>query len=273
MNRADRRRLEKVARKSGGGPVDLSFSAVPDTADPSFLVVDFVLPSGGESLPTMHYDGRGAVDRLRRFCVASVSGALRAAGQAGESERVLALRDELPKRPFEGTGWTYDTNPDGPRSHHRIRLGSTGNEHLGSFTGQKAKEALWTFTETWFSLMYGRTDSVDGSAAVDYPDPVPVAERLRTEALARGDDPAGEVVRVGRWSFFLSIGKETPIRMFSASLTTSASDGADWDFLGKVLALVGVPDPVDEHLLGDTVRTNPMAVHKWVWKKEEGASS
>lgn len=69
------------------------------------------------------------------------------------------------------------------------------------------------------------------------------------------------------WRFLLSYDSTCGMWMFSAQLSPIRSTTQnDWNFLGGACRAVGMPPDVHaEGPMGDSVRTAPESVHKWIW--------
>jgi len=70
----------------------------------------------------------------------------------------------------------------------------------------------------------------------------------------------------GAWQFLLSYDGAVRLWVFSAMLYPRGRGSVrdDWEILGMMTSAVGSP-PGNE-AMGDTLRTSPNAVHKWMWQ-------
>jgi len=75
--------------------------------------------------------------------------------------------------------------------------------------------------------------------------------------------PAPAAIREYRgWSVGYSA--DASVVMLSARWTRSSATVDDWKSLGEILRAFDCPDP-DACAIGDSVKTNAAAVHKWAW--------
>src|SRR5271169_3175400 len=70
----------------------------------------------------------------------------------------------------------------------------------------------------------------------------------------------------GAWQFLLSYDGQFRLWVFSAMLYPRGRGSVldDWRVLGSMSNAVGVPEGAEA--MGDTLRTAPNAVHKWMWQ-------
>ena len=251
MNRQQR-------RQRTGDPPDMRL-AILDDLDKNFVRFRLEIPSG--DLPTVTYENEAALDRWRRFCIAFAAAHSNATQEQTEQAIMRA-----PSNPIEGSGCRYETRTLRPgQGEHVARLPRLDGEQIGDHHGWNARSALYALITRWDQRWYGPAKEIA------YPDAGGSAQYLRDQSKERSNDPIPATVRVGRWRFAFS--SQGIIQLFSAQLITSASLDSDWAYLGSMCQAIGVPDPPDRYALGDTIRMQPEAVHKWLWHTGEPPAS
>jgi len=217
-----------------------------------YVYVHIGIPT--EGMPEAEYEEQGALDRLRRFIIMYQRGVAGVGPTADKGWLFAPAHGDS-----EGAYWKQWQAST--LAHFTIHLPRAEGVENGKHTGDASASALHDLLRTYWYV-------------VDTTTPDRVVEEL--------SEDAGKMVNhfayANGWRFQYSaddlLEGGGQLCQFSAQLVPvgRGSDEEDWQFLGAVMATLGVPGPdgpapgVEEVKAPDLANDPPGDRHRWIWR-------